>query len=266
MAVTTLNGLIAALPPYGKPFMKAAFSPQAVGAWYSLWAQAGIPGAGANSSSGVAGDVPTSATAGAIPFTNSATSYLARFSSYSAIVGHLALYDRLWHNSGLSPTAGGGQTVQAAPPDVPLTRPDANGDAVEAWFQVYGTLGSGSTASTITYTDQSGNTGNTGTLQGFVTTAATNRAFQYSLAAGDTGVRSIQTYTNGATMTSGTFGLILRRLVASLSIPIANTGSVLESIKGGLQRIDDSACLELLWLASATTANTVGGSLAIAQG
>jgi hypothetical protein len=225
-----------------------------------------MPGAGANSSSGVAGDVPTATTAGALPFSNVSNTYLARFSAYGTVAGQLLLYDRLWQNSGLSPTTLTGQTVQASTPVVPLTRPDAAGAAAEAWMQVYGVLGAGSTAPTITYTNQSATGSKTGTLQGFVATAATNRCFPFALAAGDTGVSSIQTYTNGATMTSGTFGLIIRRLLAALPINVADGGSVLDPIQGGLPRIYDSACLELIWLASATTTMTVAGAVQIAQG
>lgn len=267
MAVTTMDGLVAALPAFGYPILKAAFSPQAAGCWTSLWTQAGIPGAGVVSSSGVAGDVPTDATAGAFPFTNSNNSYLSRFAANSNVSGQLLLYDRLWHNSGLSVTTTGNQTVQASTPLVPLTRPDANGASVEAWMDVYTTLGAGSTAKTIVYTDQSGNLTNTGTLVGFVTTAAAQRTFPFSLAAGDTGVRSIQSFDNVATSTSGTLGLVLRRWIATTQYGVGNTGSSPDLISGlGLPRIYDDACLELLWLATATTSNTVTGNLALAQG
>ncbi len=64
-------------------------------------------------------------------------------------------------------------------------------------------MGSGATAPSISYTDQAGNTGNTATAQGWVTTAAINRCFPFALAAGDTGVRSIQSFNNNASHTSG---------------------------------------------------------------
>lgn len=262
MAITTIDGLVAALPAFGYPILKSNFSPQAAGAWNALWTVAGIPGAGSNSADGVAGAVPTDATPGAFPFTNATNTYLSRLFAYAPVLGQLLLYDRLWHNSGLSPTTVGNQAVNS----VALTRPDANGAMVEPWLEVYTALGAGSTAKTINYTDQDGNTGNTGTLQGFATTAAAGRAFPFSLAAGDTGVRSIQGFDNVATSTSGTFGLVLRRLVASMHIPIANTGYVFGPIDLGLPRVYDDACLEFLWFASGTTANTVAGSLALAQG
>lgn len=206
--------------------------------------------------------MPTSSTLGAIPFTNSLSTYLARFGAYGSVAGQLLLYDRLWHNSGLSPTLLTAQTVSS----VALTRPDANGASAEAWFQVYGVLGAGSTAPTISYTDQDGNTGNTGTLQNFVTTAAAQRCFPFALAAGDTGCRAIASYTNGATMTSGTFGLIIRRQVAQLPVNVASGGATPDPIQLGIPRVYDSACLELIWYSSATTSMTVGGAIQLAQG
>jgi hypothetical protein len=253
---------VAALPAYGYPILKSAFAPQATGCWTSLWATAGIPGAGANSADGVNGAIPTDATAGAFPFTNVTNTYLARLAVYGSALGHLLLYDRLWHNSGLSVTTTGNQALTSTT----LTRPDSTGADVEAWLQIYTALGAGSTAKTIAYTDQDGNTGNTGTLQGFVTTAAAQRTFPFALAAGDTGVRQITGFDNVATSVSGTFGLILRRFVSSLAIPIANTGAYADPITGGLPRVYDDACLELVWMAGSTSSQTIGGQLALAQG
>lgn len=262
MAITSIDSLVAALPPFGYPILKAGFSPQAASAWTSLWTIAGIPGAGANSADGVNGAIPTDATAGAFPFTNSNDTHLARFTAYASVIGQLLLYDRLWHNSGLSPTTVGNQALTSTT----LTRPDANGARVEAWLQVYTALGAGSTAKTIAYTDQDGNTAQVGTLQGFATTAAAARTFPFSLAAGDTGVRVVTGFDNVATSTSGTFGLILRRYVTGVPIGITNAATPLDPITGGMPRVYDDACLELIWFASATTALTVGGNLSLAQG
>lgn len=262
MAISTGDGLVAALPAFGTPILKAAFAPQVASSWHSLWTVAGIPGAGSNSADGAAGAVPLDSTAGAFPFTNSNNTYLCRFAVYSNQIGVILLYDRLWHNSGLSATLTTSQTVNS----VALTRPDANGADAEAWWQCYGTMGAGTPTITITYTDQDGNASNTGTLQQFVTTAATNRTFPFGLAAGDTGVRSIQNYQNSATMTSGTFGLIIRRYVTSLSYPVANASGYLDPIGGGLPRVYDDACLELIWFANSTASVTIGGQLALAQG
>jgi hypothetical protein len=261
MAITTLDALIAGFFDQPRAYSKT-FTPQAAASFTSLWAQVGIPGAGSPSTDGVNGAIPTDATAGAFPFTNATNTYLGRMAGFSSQTGVIMLYDRLWHNSGLSPTTVGNQAVTSTT----LTRPDANGDDVEAWLDVYTTLGAGSTAKTIAYTDQSGNASNTGTLQNFVTTAAAARAFRFALAAGDTGVRVITGFDNVATSTSGTFGLILRRHIISLMTPAQSSGSAMDAIQAGLPRIYDDACLELLFASNGSVSTQVHGSLTLAQG
>jgi hypothetical protein len=266
VAIATLDDLVAALAtaPQQRTFLKT-FTPMASAMYHALWNAIGVPGPAATPSSGVAGDIPTDATAGAIPFTNPGggdTTYLARLSATCPQAGMLILYDRLWHNSGLSPTTTTGQTVNS----VALTRPDALGAGVEAWMQIYAAMGSGAGGTmTITYTDQDGNTGNTGTLQGFAVSATAGRTFPYALASGDTGVRSIQTETHTTTMTSGTYGLVLRRKIAQVPIHATNAGAMLDALHLALPDIPNDACLEFVFLASNNTAATLSGALTLVQ-
>src|SRR5271157_844591 len=118
MAVTTNDQLVAAMaaavgqnnrPPYFKNALAGTF---AVGEMVSLWTAPGFPGAGAAVGT-LAGAAPTSATAGAIPFTNPAAgnSYLARLFASSTVPGTLILYDRLYHTSTLSGTVTTAQAI-----------------------------------------------------------------------------------------------------------------------------------------------------------
>lgn len=269
MALTTLASVNAALPGMKQEYVKAVAV--TAGAWNSAWLLTGPPGTGVAPSSGVAGDVPTDATAGSFPFTNpsSGNTYLARLDGYAQAAGAgptmLAVYDRLWHNSGISSTATTAQTIQASTPLVPLTRPDADGGSAEAWLEVYAAMGSGTPTVTLTYTDQSGNTGQSGSSGALVTTMAAGRTVPFQLAAGDTGVRSIQTWQASATFTSGTIGLVLRRCLTMLSLQV-NTPSSFDALACGLPRVYDDACLELLWFSQ--SANTIGAAVqfALAQG
>lgn len=269
MAVSSLDTLVAAMGSatlHDVFTYHKTFTPQVAGGYTSLFNVAGQPGADVAPTPGVAGAVPTDATLGAFPFTNPsapALSYLSHLSLGATQAGVLTLYDRLWHNSGLSPTVLTAQTVNS----VALTRPDALGADAEAWFQVYGTaMGGGTTAPTITYTDQAGNTGNTGTAQGWAGSAGVWRTFPFALAAGDTGVRSIQAYTNAATLTGGAFGLVIRRKVATVFAPGIGLGSDRDFAGLGMPRVYDDACLELLWLAGSTTAMTASGDVDLIQG
>lgn len=264
MAISTVEDLVAALPGTKRSFGKASFTPQAVGAFFGLWNTGQLPPA-QTPGGGAAGQILTSASTGAIPFPNAAvgaTSYLARLACQAANPGTLIIFDRLWENSGLSPTVLTAQTVNS----VALTRPDALGKDTEAWFEVTGTLGASTTPPSISYTDQDGNAGNTAQLMAFVTAASGGRNFPFGLAAGDSGIRSIQSYTNGATMTSGSFTLVIRRRVAEIDVPAGHLSEVLDFFALGSPVINDNAALELVWFAQNTNSNQVFGSLSIAQG
>lgn len=269
MALTTLAGINAAFPGQ-RQFWSKNTATGVAGNWYSSWTLAGFPAAGSAPSSGVAGDIPTKATTGAYNFVNPASgnSYLARLSAAIAVNVNsyvLALYDRLWHNSGISSTLTTGQTIQSSTPTVPLTRPDANGASAEAWYEVYVVMGAGTPTVTLAYTDQGGNTGQAGSSGVLSTTMGVGRTGQFTLAAGDTGVRSIQTWTADATFTSGTIGLVIRRLVAQVVVP---TGALqqFDALAVGLPRIYDDAALELLYFASSTSPPIGNVAFNIVQG
>ena len=279
MAITTLDQMVAALPGQRLRMLKATSAAQVAGQYYSPWLLAGAPGTGVAPSSGVAGDVPTSATVGAFPFTNpagggGALSYLHQISAGANIIGTMLLYDRLWQNSGLSPTSLTAQAVASValpartldPLDQSGETFNTDGHGVEAWFDVYAVMGAGSTAPTIDYTNSDGVAGRTGTLQGFVTTAAVGRNFPFTLQAGDKGIRSIENYTNGATMTSGTFGLVLRRPIAVIPVTQTNIATVQDWATVGLPVIPDNAALEALWIAQSTTALALQAQLTLVQG
>jgi len=261
VTITTLDGLIAAL---GNNQQRASFAKNAAngatGTPIGLFCVAGTPGAAANPSSGVAGDVPTKATPGAFIFTNPTAPAKTYISRIALMMGNVScalhFYDRLWHNSGLSATSTSAQTVNS----VALTRPDANGDDVEAWWHVYSAAGSGNpTSVTISYTNQAGTSGRTGTLSNFVASAPTHRTLPFTLQSGDTGVRSIQSYTQNVSLGSGTIGLVLRRKIVTLIAPVSNNVAMADGFALGLPLVNDDACIELIaHIAANSTLNGVG--------
>jgi len=263
VALTTLAAVNAALPGQVVPITKSTTGGGA-GNWYGLWALAGSP-VGALPSSGLSGNVPTSATAGGVPFVNPtapALTYLARVTgsgigATSAQSTYFSIYDRLWQNSGLSSTLITAQTVNS----VALTRPDALGAGVEAWWQVYAAMGAGTPTVTLSYTDQDGTAGNSASSGALGSAMAIRLAGQFTLAAGDTGVRSIQSWTASATFTSGTIGLVLRRHVAAFALLNVSLVTQLDAVALGLPRVYDSACLEVMM--NPATGFNVGPNLAL---
>lgn len=263
MAITSLDGLVAAMPGQYFTNLKTV-TPQAASAWTVLTRKPGMPGAASVPSPGTNGQIPTNVSgAGYWPFTNPTggnKTYLSRFSANAAITGVLFIYDRLWENSGLSATTVGAQTfTQPA-----LTR-FTDGVGVEAWWESYGTIGSGSTAPTISYTNTTNTSGRTATC---VYTASTtvDRTMPFTLQAGDFGIKSIQSFNNVGSHTSGSFGLVLRKRLTQVVISSINTGDSLDPFELGMLEVPDDACLEFIWFSSATTANTITYEYGLVQG
>jgi hypothetical protein len=272
MALTTLDGVLTALTVAQRAnYIKTLPS---LGTWGSSWlSPGGTPAAASTPSSGVAGDIPTSATAGAIPFVNpsSGLTYLARVEGMTLQTNalappfYLALYDRLWHNSGLSISSTSAQTVGSPT----LTRGNANGAGVEAWWENYTGKDFGpSPTGTVAYTDQDGNLETTGTTGVFDTSSRfAGCVVPIQLATGDTGVRSIQTWTANATFgTSGSFGLVLRKLLTSFMFDKPNMLHQFDEFSVVMPRIYDDACLEFLWYPMPSQTTPVNLTLSLVQG
>lgn len=267
MAITTMDGVVAALgATTAKRWALIKGSITTVsGGYFALWTVPGQPGAAAAPASGVNGEVPTDATAGALPFTNPTNpvlSYLSGFVASCTTAGTLYVYDRLWQNSGLSSTLTSAQAI-AAP--VALTRPDALGDGVEVWMDCITALGAGANSPTFQYTDQSGNTAQAGSVIGYSPAPIQYRCFPTQLAAGDTGVRAVTQWTNSGSMTSGSFSVVLRRKIATITFPTGGVCGATDAILSGMPRIYDDAALEFIYLAGSTAAVFLG-SLSMMQG
>lgn len=269
MAITTVDGLLTAMPGQHRHINKASQTSEGAGTWHSLFLAAGQPGAGSTPPAFTAGSgyVPTSATAGAIPFVNPTgglLSYLARCQAYLSGVGVPILYDRLWHCSGILTNTASAQTITT--PGA-LTRPDANGADVELWGEVYTAPGATGATWTVVYTNQDGTASRVATYTHPANAESVGQMFPFLLQAGDTGVRSVQSLTCSISSgTAGNIGLTLLRRVAEFPIMVANGGLVLDAFDLGLPRIYDDACLCWMLLCSGVTTGVLGGSVDIVQG
>jgi len=262
MAGITTNDLLVAGLSGAQSFKgSTTITPQAVGSFTSLWKQAGNPGTGTTPTATLTGEVETSADVGAYPYSSSGQSYVGNFQVYSTVSGTLLMYDRLWSTSGLSATSVASQTINS----VALTR-ETTGESVEAWYDIYAVMGAGAGTFQMNYTDQAGNTGNNTSAITNVTTMAASRALPINLlAAGDSGVRSIQSIVFNTTRVSGTSGLTLRKLVATLPV-VANVAGVFDVFDLGMPKIGTDSCIEFIWLASSATATNIAWKFNIIQG
>lgn len=240
---------------------KVSATSKAAGIAHSLWKVEGTPRAGATPATGT-GAIPTKATTGAMAHQNAASLFnarLMRFLAVGSVVGQLVLYDRLWHNSGLSGSSTSGQTVNS----VALDRPDALGEGAELWGEVYTAIGSNTNYTiTATYTNPGG-TGSRSAVfdQSTYSSGGLNLAgamFPFKLQAGDTGIKSVQSAILSATSgAAGDWGLTILRRVATLTLDVANSGRELDLFRTALAQIYDDACLALMVIPSTTTTGLI---------
>jgi len=271
MAITTLDGAIAGMQP-PQPIMKVGGTMAAVGGQraYTPWYATGNPGASTATAIGVNGEAVTPAlasTGGRIIRTNpvSGNAHLARLAVNATTTGTLWLIDRVWQNSGLSVTSTTAQAITPATIPARDNNGTTNGAAIMAAIEWSAAGGAGTPTVTLTYTDQDGNTGATGTFAG-VASPPIGTFEIFTLAAGDTGIRAPTSFIQSATRTSGTMHLVLFRVLAQLEVTSANIGNAVDALTAGLPRIYNDSVLQLVWFPTATTATTIGGQYIETQG
>lgn len=231
------------------------------GFFHSLYGASGYPGAGANPSPGINGAAITTL-AGQIPYSNpsSGTKYLVRFSAGSSQPGYYFLYDLLWQNSNVNLITLTAQSISM--PSLPArdVNGTSNGEGVEAWLQVYSGTGNivQLNAMTISYTNSAGVSGRTGTVTVYPIGAATGLLVPFNLQAGDTGVRSIQSLTLGALLTSGNVGLMLVRPLAGCSVLTGNTGCQADLRNSGVRAFDNTVPFLALLASGNSSGQTFG--------
>jgi hypothetical protein len=265
VSITTRDGLVSAMAAGRSVQYQKSSIASATGGITTHFRNAGTPAA--------AGATPTttgialsrsSQGAMAIPAA-SGTSYISSFEGVSTSSGCLMLADRLVEFGGLSGTVTTAQTVSA----LALPARATGALDVELWLEVYTAIGATPSATvTASYTNQSGTSGRTATLPGGITASwVAGRTAQFALAAGDTGVQSVQSLTSGtSTGTAGNIGLVLRRTLLIGACPGNNIGFSQGYAETDLQICPDDACLELLNLTASTATGTILGNFGIAQG
>lgn len=266
MAISTFDQLVAAMTAgQKKDIYKASATAEGAGTWHSLWLAAGQPVAGVAQGS-LAGAVPTKDTTGAIKFTNPASgnSHILHAIMSGSTLGKVIVYDRLWHNSGMSGTVVTDTSLGAS---ATVNRPDGGGAGVEMWGEIYTAIGATAATLTVHYIDQDGNTDQVATYAHPANAETVGQMFPLMLASGDTGVRRPDSYFWSVTTgTAGSFGLTLLRRVAEIPIQQINVGMLLDFAMMGAPQVYNDACLALMVLCSATNTGIIQGSVRIGQG
>jgi hypothetical protein len=264
MAIVTMDGLVSAMAAAQYvDTEEAQMTSKGAGLFQSLWRSGGRPSAGAvpGSNSGI---VLTSATPGAIPFTNpggSNTLYLARFEASSTSIQSLIIYDRLITSDGLNGTLTTSQTV-----GTPALTRSTSGANVGLWIEIYTSTGASAANATISYTNQAGTAGQS-TVVSIPASPVAGQMFPVPLASGDTGVRAVASVTLAAsTGTAGSFGVTLAARIATVPLGSASVGQIYDYAALGLPVIQANACIAYKVLCTSNATGQIITGLTLAQG
>lgn len=266
MSIQSVNDLAAAFDRSQRwEFNKASATSEGAGVFHSLWKVAGFPAAGATPPTGN-GAVPTAATLGAFPVASAGGSRVAKMlfaSLQGATLGRLTFYDRLWHNSGFVCNSVAAQTI-ASPPV--LTRPDALGAGVELWGEFYTAPGATAGTWSVSYTNQDGTPGQIATYSKPANAETVGQAVRFTLAAGDTGVRTVESLTlDISSGSAGDFGLVLARPLASIGVTQVNVEAIRDAFQLGMPLLEDDVCIAMRVLCSATNTGAINGALIVGE-
>ena len=266
MAITTLDGAIAGMKPPGF-YCKSVSGTLVAGRPHTPLYMTGIPAPAAVYAGGLNGVTLTSL-GGQLPIPAAATNtHLARLSGFSsAQPGLLLLCDRLWHNS-LTVTTTTAQSITSPTWPARDRNGATTGEEVLIALEISGTVGTGNATPAIVYT----NTTPTGSRAGamlvpYVASSITGTFYPFTLQAGDTGVKSVESVTLSVSMSSGTAGLVAYRVLASLEIPAAGVPNAIDALTGGMPRCYDTTVPFLVFIPSTTTTTSLAGTAVFTQG
>lgn len=268
MAITSLASLVAGLQTPVE-FGKSSATGEAANVLHSVAYTAHTPAAAFTPGPGLVGASLTTY-AGQLPFNNPITgnAYLATVEVCASVNGQFILYDRLWHNSGLIPTTLTAQTINSTAWPARDRVGTTDGDAVRVALEVSAsTTNAGAIANTtMSYTNSAGVAGKTATMTSFPATAQAGTFIPFELAAGDTGIRSVQTVTLGTSYVAGTLHLVAYRVLAMLPTVAASTPALKDYAALGLPRLYNNTVPFMLWRPSQLQAGPFYGQITYAHG
>jgi hypothetical protein len=191
-----------------------------------------------------------------------------RFSTFGLAGATLVAIDLLNHSGGLDGTVTTEQTTNL--PTAALTR-HTGGDGVMIGLVLYTTIGTTATTISVRYTNQAGTANQVSTATSFGGTNfnAGSRLILIPLAAGDTGVRSVEGVTLTATTgAAGNFGVCLFKPLMNFSLDSTTGAMPIDAVSSGgmigsMAEFDDDACLT--FTAFTPVAQAISGALLLAE-
>ena len=266
-------------------FHKIGTASEAIGNWYAFFKDSGFPGAYNLGSPGLNGwwvDAsqtsnaanPAGASQVGVPLLSNPASgsYYINNIGMGASVAHLLnLIDIIWYNTGAVVTTTTAQSITVPASSKPAR--DMYGSTNGEGWQV-GILVTAATTNagvitnmTVSYTNSDGTAGRTATIAAFPATAVIGTFVPFQLAAGDRGVRSVESETLGTSLVTGSVSLVIYRTIASVVNPVANVGGIMNKLTSDPTgvRIYNGSALNWIYRSAATTATTMNGTINIVE-
>lgn len=263
MAITTMDGLVAAIAAGQRLVFQKASITTVAGFYCTLFNAGGIPGAGSLTVGNTAnGLVPTDALGGAPlvnAFAGANTGYIATWDASLAQAGVLSLYDRLWHAGSFS-TAALTTFNLTAQPSFSSRLPGGSYVGVEMWLEINAANGATATTVQVTYYNQNGagDGVRTATLDSNLTSFPAARMMPFRLQAGDSGVSQVLSVVVGGATGTMTFNIVLMRNLVDHTIVSANIGRPKKNaFDTGLPIVYADSCLALMFLATTTSSGVL---------
>lgn len=267
------SGLVA-YNGFAVPFMKSGTAADTAGYWYCTSKDPGFPGAWSPGTPGLNGrvtDGTQTADYGCIPIPNPSVgaNYLTEIQMAASTNHSHLFFDVLWVNSGIVVTTTTAQSI--ATPTLPArdTNGQTNGEGcmIALLTTTANTNAAAIANSTVTYTNSQGVTGRTATLAAVAGSQITispviGTITWFNLAAGDTGVKSIEAITLNTSLVAGAVSLMICRDIATIGTTIANVSAQKVIGAPGI-RLYNGTCMLHCNLASATTATFYSGEFTV---
>lgn len=220
-----------------------------------LYVGGGYPANASVNANGLSGAAVTGYTGEIGTPSASNTTYIKAVNINSQNSGTFVLCDLLWHNSGLSLTSTTSQTINSVAFAARDDNGTANGDGVIVALVITGIVGAGTPVITLGYTNSSNTAGrSSNTVSTLLATSSAGSTYFFAMQAGDVGVRSIQTYQQNATWTSGTAHLMAFRPILTVPVYSSARRYYADITENGLVKIyDGSTFFGLFFCSSAMT-------------
>lgn len=228
--------------------------------WYDLSGYAGSPAANAWSGSALACQNVNDTTGFGVPHGGNVSPSVKHLltqsvltSNTSAVPGFLMIQDMQCYWPGINMNSNALQNLTGTP-----SLRYANGEGCRLYLAVTATTGGSAHNLSASYTDQSGNTGNSFPATVSCTASAVVSHITHSgssfgpylpLAAGDTGVQNVASVQLSAASGAGTAALVLARPLAYLPVTTANVACAIDylNLLPSLPVVKDGACLTFMF-------------------